>query len=314
MMHAIFARFCTILCLIAWLFAVHLPMPATAAPAAADGTSLYAFGRHLLNIGDYYRAITELKRFSLLFPQHPQYPASQVLLGLAFQENDEIDNAIAQFQRLSKAHAQTDFDRLATFKLGELRFFQQDYRLASTVFQRFLRRFPDGPLTNRTTYLLGLSLALDGQDAQAQSVLNTLPVHTPWSEPATTLQQTLQTPPPAPLKSTRTAGILAGILPGAGHLYLGKPRHAITAFLLNGLFISGTVFAFLEGLEATGLILLYFETGWYLGNINSAVEGANDYNLQQQQARRDHLLSTYAPSSLNLRQLQGPGIGLRLSF
>jgi hypothetical protein len=66
--------------------------------------------------------------------------------------------------------------------------------------------------------------------------------------------------------------------------------------------------------HATGLILLYFETGWYLGNINSAVEGATDYNLRQQQARRDHLLSTYAPSPLNLRQLQGPGIGLRLSF
>jgi TolA-binding protein len=293
---------------------VSLPLSATAAPAAADGTSLYAFGKHLLSIGDYYRAITELKRFSLLFSQHPQYPASQVLLGLAFQENDEIDNAIAQFQSLSKAHVQTDLDRLATFKLGELRFFQQDYRLASTVFQRFLRHFPDGPLADRTTYLLGLSLVLDGQDAQAQSILNTLSGHTPWSEPATTLQHTLQTSPPAPLKSTRTAGVLAGILPGAGHLYLGKPRHAITAFLLNGLFLSGAVFAFREGLEATGVILLYFETGWYLGNINSAVEGATDYNRQQQQVRRDHLLSTDAPSPLNLRQLQGPGIGLRLSF
>jgi hypothetical protein len=104
------------------------------------------------------------------------------------------------------------------------------------------------------------------------------------------------------------------MLPGAGHLYLGKPRHAITAFLLNGLFLRGAVFAFREGLEATGVILLYFETGWYLGNINSAVEGATDYNRQHQQVRRDHLLSTYAPSPLNLRQLQGPGIGLRLSF
>jgi len=313
-MHTVFARFCALFCLITWLFVVLLPMPATAATTAAEGMSLYTFGVHLLNIGDYYRAITELKRFSLLFPRHPQHPATQVLLGLAFQENDEIDNAIMQFQRLSKVHAQTDLDRLATFKLGELRFFQQDYRLASTVLQRFLRRFPDGPLADRSTYLLGLSLALEGQDTRAQSALNTLPVHTPWSEPAKTLQQHLQMPPPAPLKSTRTAGILAGILPGAGHLYLGKPRHAITAFLLNGLFLSGAVFAFLDGLEATGLILLYFETGWYLGNINSAVEGANDYNRQQLQMRRDQLLSTYAPSPLNLHQLQGPGIGLRLSF
>ena len=145
-------------------------------------------------------------------------------------------------------------------------------------------------------------------------MLQALPHQSPWSDAATTLQTSLRTTPVLPSKSPRTAGILAGLLPGAGHLYIGKPRHAITAFLLNSLFITGAVFSFLDGLEVTGIILLYFETGWYLGNIKSAIEGANAFNHHQQQAAREQLLSIHAPPPLNLQQLQTPGIGLRLSF
>jgi hypothetical protein len=60
--------------------------------------------------------------------------------------------------------------------------------------------------------------------------------------------------------------------------------------------------------------LLFFETGWYLGNINSAVSGARDINLQQQEARRQHLRAAYALPQLTLERLHTPGIGLRLSF
>jgi TM2 domain-containing membrane protein YozV len=117
---------------------------------------------------------------------------------------------------------------------------------------------------------------------------------------------------PSPSKSPRVASILAGILPGAGHLYLGKPRHAITALLLNGLFLAGATFSFLEGLEATGVILLYFETGWYLGNINSARAGAHEFNRRQRQDAQDQLYTTYVPPSLTLKQL--PGLSLRIKF
>jgi hypothetical protein len=117
---------------------------------------------------------------------------------------------------------------------------------------------------------------------------------------------------PRPSKSPRTAGILAGILPGAGHLYLGKPRHAITALLLNGLFLAGATFSFLEGLEATGAILLYFETGWYLGNINSAREGAREFNRRQVQDVQNQLYTTYVPPNLTFKQL--PGLGLNIQF
>jgi tetratricopeptide (TPR) repeat protein len=290
------------------------PEVAHASQADADGSQVYAFGLHLFRLGEYYRAMTELKRFTLLFPEHEQHSAALLLIGLALQEDGAYDDAFTHFQRLRQVDDGTDVGRVATFKLGELRFIQQRYRQAIEQFQEFLVAFPDGPLVSRSTYFLGLSWALDGQRQRAQRLLEAFPTQHPLAGPAQDLQLALQTPPPEPFKSPRTAGILAGMLPGAGHLYIGKPLQALAALLLNGLFITGSVFAFRDGLIATGAILLYFETGWYLGNIKSAVAGARDVNQQRRGIYADQLRTTYALPPLTLESLQAPGLGLRLTF
>ncbi len=167
---------------------------------------------------------------------------------------------------------------------------------------------------SHTKYLLGLSWTLDGQFSQAQQVFATLPSGDPLAQQALALQDELRLVPPLQSKSPQVAGILSGILPGAGHLYAGKPWQALTAFALNGVFLAGAAYAFHERLEATGAILLFFETGWYLGGINSAMDAARDANRQQQRAFMDRLTATYAPPVLTFRTLQAPGLGLRLRF
>lgn len=79
-------------------------------------------------------------------------------------------------------------------------------------------------------------------------------------------------------KSPTTAGNLNALLPGAGFLYLGQTRSAITAFLLNGLFIGATYQFFHKGYTAAALITLSFEMGWYFGGIYGAKEEAKLYN------------------------------------
>lgn len=79
-------------------------------------------------------------------------------------------------------------------------------------------------------------------------------------------------------KSPATAGALNAILPGAGFLYLGQKRSALTALLLNGLFIGATYQFFHKDYVAAGLITLSFECGWYFGGIYGAQEEAKLYN------------------------------------
>jgi Tetratricopeptide repeat len=307
-------QFCALCLLTEALLWWPLPALAQADQEEPPSTRLYAFGLHLFHLGDYYSALTELKRFTLLYPQHERYEAAQILMGLALQEDGLYDDAFSHFQRLYQIENDTDVGQVAAFKLGEIRFLQQQHRQAIDYLQHFLQAFPEGPLAPQTTYLLGLSWALDGQRAQAQRVLTAFPPQHALSEQALALQHALQTEPLSTPKSPRLAGILAGILPGAGHLYAGQPQHALTAFLLNGCFLTGAAFAFHEGLVAVGAILLYFETGWYLGNINSAVDAARSVNRQQPSAFADQLRATYAPPPLTLQRLQTPGLGLRFTF
>ena len=296
------------------VWAVHAPMLAQAQQREATDTRGYDFGLHLFQLGDYYRAITEFKRFSLLFPGHARQPAAELLIGLALQEDQAYDDAITHFQRWRLVDDSTDATRVAAFKLGELRFQQGQYRQAVGHFQDFLDTYPEGPLVSYSKYMLGLSWALDGQVSQAQQVFITLPPRDPLAQQALALQDELRLAPVAPRKSPQVAGVLSGVLPGAGHLYAGKPLQALTAFVLNGVFLAGAAYAFHEKLEATGAILLFFETGWYLGGIYSAMDAARAANRQQQQAFTDHLRATYALPVLTLQRLQAPGLGLRLTF
>jgi tetratricopeptide (TPR) repeat protein len=306
-----YSRHLFVICtLVGWL----LPATLHAEQVDAPGTILYDFGLHLYRHGDYYRAVTELKRFSLLFPDHQRHAAAQILIGLALQGDGLFDDAFVHFQNVQQAAGENDVGRVATFKLGELRFQQEQYRQAVDHFQQFLRLFPEGPLVSHTTYLLSLAVAFNGQIDTAQRLLTSLSAHDPLSPQALALSQALQTAPTRPLKSPRTAGLLAGILPGAGHLYLGKPGQAISAFVLNGLFLTGAALAFHERLEVVGAILLYFETGWYLGNIKSAADGARDINSQQQQTWNTRLRTTYALPVVTLEHLQTPSIGIRIAF
>lgn len=79
-------------------------------------------------------------------------------------------------------------------------------------------------------------------------------------------------------KSTTTAQLLNTALPGAGYLYLGQTQSAITAFLLNGLFIWASCYFFQQGNTAAGVIFTSLEAGWYFGGIYGAGQEAKFYN------------------------------------
>ena len=79
-------------------------------------------------------------------------------------------------------------------------------------------------------------------------------------------------------KNPSFAGFLNAVIPGLGYLYIGQKQSAFTAFCLNSLFISSTGYFFYKGNIPAALITLSFETGWYMGGILGAKEGATLYN------------------------------------
>jgi hypothetical protein len=83
-------------------------------------------------------------------------------------------------------------------------------------------------------------------------------------------------------KSPGVAGTLSAALPGAGHLYAGRPRDALVSLVVNGVFIWGTYESARRGQWALAGILGLFEAGWYTGNVVSSVNAAHKWNRREE--------------------------------
>ncbi|MCH9626797.1 MAG: hypothetical protein S4CHLAM2_04280 [Chlamydiales bacterium] len=81
-------------------------------------------------------------------------------------------------------------------------------------------------------------------------------------------------------KSIRKAQMLNAVLPGAGYWYVGMKQTAVTALLINALFIGAAAHFISNGNTAAGIITLSLEGGWYFGGISGAGLAAKQYNEQ----------------------------------
>lgn len=109
----------------------------------------------------------------------------------------------------------------------------------------------------------------------------------------------------AAAKSIRRAQTLNAMLPGAGYWYVGLKQTAVTAFLINGLFIAAGVHLLNEGHGAAGAIVLSLEGGWYFGGIAGAGYAAKAYN--------EHLYCSYA-NKITQREAYFPSMMLNYTF
>ncbi|MCB1114109.1 MAG: tetratricopeptide repeat protein [Chlamydiia bacterium] len=80
------------------------------------------------------------------------------------------------------------------------------------------------------------------------------------------------------MKSPKKAEFLQAALPGAGYLYVGQSKAALTSFIINALFIAAGIEFWQRGYYAASLITFSLETGWYFGGINGAGLAAAEYN------------------------------------
>lgn len=83
-----------------------------------------------------------------------------------------------------------------------------------------------------------------------------------------------------PYKSEVIAGILSGIVPGAGKIYTTNYGDGITAFLLTGLFTYLSYTNFEHDHQTRGWIFTALATGFYLGNIYGSVASAQIFNAK----------------------------------
>jgi len=257
-----------------------------------------SFADSLFERGDYYRAITEYERVIFFYPDHPLTKTARFQIALCYLKGDRLDQAIDRLRALSKELPNEEVGRKAYFMLGEAHYQKREYSRAADIFATYIETYPGDEHIDAARIKIGWSYLRQGQWRQAADEFRKLPPDSPLHAQAEGLAEGSENYPGIPTKSPSFAGGLSAVLPGAGQLYINRRGDALVSFLLNGAFIWATVEAFQNDNNVTGGILLFFESGWYLGNIYNAVSGAHKYNQRAEKQFLDGLQDKYRVSYL----------------
>ncbi|HYR01985.1 MAG TPA: tetratricopeptide repeat protein [Syntrophobacteria bacterium] len=279
-----------------WVVVALLIFGSRQARAQENPDELWEFAGQLYEQGDFYRAVGEYQRFRFLFPDDPRAGEAELRIGRCYRLGGDFDKAFSLFLALSQGEPRRPEARAALVEMIAMLEAQRRYREAAYWGERFVALYPDDPEREAVLVRLAWLYVDTGDSHQAVATLAKIPPGSSRYDTARSLIQVLEERPYQAPKSPEVAGTLAAVLPGAGHLYVGRPAQAATSFLLNGLFILGAVAAFTHDSPVLGGILLFFELGWYQGGIRSAAAAAREVNAEEerryrQELRRDYRLS-----------------------
>lgn len=248
--------------------------------------SLIGFANYLFEKGHYYQAVTEYERFIYFNPHHPSTPAARLKIAYCYKLGEQYDRALDLFRNLLDEYRDQEVGKEAAYQVGECYSLSEDYELALIEFKNFVEDNPHHPLAEKAKWEMAWAYIYLENYSSASTQLLLIKEGSLYQEPSQELSHALNKLPHLPHKSPLIAGLLAAVIPGAGHFYMGKKKQAISSFITNALLFFGSYEAFSKQLYTAGGFLSFFSLNYYSGNIFGALDNAHKYNRK---VRKEHL-------------------------
>ena len=282
------------------------PSQVLAAQVLLNSDDQFRYAEDLMKRQEYPMAVLEFERFIHFFPEDEKVPEAKLMIGQSYLNAKAYEKARKSLEKVHQEYPDRFVGGKALFLIGESYYRQGVYEEANLYFKKVREAYPQPELRDAALYRLGWSHMQSRRWQEAGGIFGSMDHASPLYASAQELAIKSLEGETLPYKSPSTAGVLAAVLPGSGHLYCDRYRDGLVAFLLNGLFIWATIEAFDNDHEVLGGVLAFLELGWYSGNIYSAVNSAHKYNRQL----KDNYLRGLP--ELNLFSTSGRSLGLAL--
>lgn len=250
-----------------------------------DEKTQMGLGDFFFDDGDYYRAVTEYKRFLFFFPQSLRVEEALWKIASSYFRGKKWDDTLSAADELLNKHPASPWAAEAVLLKGRCWTEKKDFSQARHHFQRAREMAAGSGVAQEAQWQAAVSYLREERWKESAAEFRKIDPNSKLYPRADYWAKGLEEIEEVPQKSPTTAGILA-VLPGAGHLYCERYRDAGIAFVLNAAFIWGMVEAFKHENYVLGGILTFFEIGWYSGSIYSAVSSAHKYNRDK---KKDYL-------------------------
>lgn len=269
--------------------------PSPDAAAVADAAPTLAFADHLFLDGDWYRSITEYRRFLYeVKGRGDQAERAALAIGEALARGEQWDAAGRQLDGVAQRAGEESLRRSAMFMAGRAYLLDARPELAKPRFRLLVEDGATEPqLKVQSKWLLAWGHfdagELDDARLYFQDLADAKGVH---AADAAGVVKALDEKDLVELKDPLLAGVLS-LVPGLGHFYLGQWGVGVTSLAWNGLFIAAITHAVITGDWGIAAVLTMFELGWYAGGIFGAVAGAVRHNRDAVKNWKDDVLVKY---------------------
>ena len=248
--------------------------------------------------GEYYRAITEYKKFLILLPGSAKADYASFGIAMAYFKGEEYGAAVRSFVAVREKYPESGYAIPASYLEGTSQWKLKNYDRARVALETLVEQHPESEYAPRSLVVISLA-ALDENKAEVsrqalKRFLDRYPGH-PGEENVREALALLDRYQELPEKSPVLAGVMSAILPGSGYIYAEHYGDGITAFLINGLFIAGTVTAIHQENYAVAGIVGGVGVPFYLGNIYGSANAARKWNLTVRNEIIQKIHSTLSP-------------------
>jgi tetratricopeptide (TPR) repeat protein len=257
-----------------FLFSLH---SYAASEVVLDQEGQFLFAEQYFQRGEYYRAIGEYERFIYFFPLSEKAELAKYRIGLSYLKGGHYEQAIQAFYDLIEEYQDTGYAFKSYLEVSKAYISLKRYAMGLTSLNNLITIAPDQGIIDGAYYQRGWVYLEMGVWEKAIESFEQVSLQRRDTYNLNQLLAELRKEMPLEEKKPAVAGVLA-IVPGAGHLYCGRERDALVAFLVNGALIYTAYEAFDNGLYALGGVVALFELGFYAGNIYSAISSAHKYN------------------------------------
>lgn len=249
-----------------------------------QGEQAWTFAESLSEQGEFYRAITEYKRYLHLCPGSNLREKTRFTIGMCSFMGGQYAAAAREFETFRQTTTDLSpgkelqsgafyLEARSYFELGE---YGEAYRLFRELGDRTDNAWLHDRIQVQLIWTAIKNRAWDTAQVQAGKLTtSSLPAFIDFS-------QRIAERADLPQKNPLLAGGLSCILPGAGHAYTGRFRDAATAFFLNALLIFGTFQALDHDEDVLAGAIGSIELFMYSGTIMSAATVAHRYNRDQE--------------------------------
>jgi len=245
--------------------------------------------------GEYYRAVTEYKRFLILFPDSERADYVLFRMGEACYRGEEYETSARSFAIVGDKYGDSAYAPQARYFEGLSYWKSKKYAEAGRSFEILARVYPHAEHAPLALVARAM-LALDQDHAdlsrhELETLVNTYPEYqgSVRAEEAMKLLDQYQN---LPRKSEVAAGIMSALVPGSGYFYAEHYADGITAFIINALAVAGTVTAIYQENYAVAGIVGGIGIPFYFGNIYGSANAAKKWNLGVRKELRNRIQVT----------------------